>query len=45
MRLKHYNPKVFVCGALRRGFGSRLHEVFFGVILVPKNNTECYVQT
>ena len=40
-----HGRKVFACGALRRGFESRLQEVVFGVILFPQKNTKYYVQT
>ena len=35
----HNSALRFACGALRRGFKSRQHEVFFGEILVPQNST------
>ena len=40
-----HDRRVFACGVLRRGFVSRLRELVLGVILVPQNNTEYYVQT
>ena len=41
-----HGRKVYACGALRRWFKPRLHEVVFGVILVlQQNNTKYYMQT
>ena len=40
-----HGRKVFACGAIRRGFKSGQHEVVFGVVPVPQNNTKYYVQT
>ena len=42
-----HGRKVFACVALMRGFESRLHDVVFGVILVPQKNTKLkyHVQT
>ena len=43
-QLVGHGRKVFACGALRRWLESGLHEVLIGVILVPQDNTEYYVQ-